>query len=201
MRFDTRRIRSVMACAMLGLITTAARAADNGVYAGIAVGHAETDVESISIPGFDSSVDDNDTGFKIMVGLRPLDWLGVEMNYVNLGQVSGNTGDLLPLRFRVEESGVDVLGLLFWDVAPVVDLFAKGGFIRWDADTRFDSPLIGRRIRGSDRGTDLAFGAGAQVHFGSIAARLEYEYFDIDTPDDIANKPQMISLGVTYTFF
>jgi hypothetical protein len=35
------------------------------------------------------------------------------------------------------------------------------------------------------------------VHFGALAARLEYEAFDAQE----ASTPTLLSLGVTYTFF
>ena len=184
---------SMLACGLLGFAARV-HAADNGVYAGISLGSSQFDVQDSTVV----RTDDNDTGFKILLGLRPLDWVGVEINYVNLGQARGDAGGFPFSDFRSDQSGVDVMGLLFLDAGPV-DLFAKGGLIRWDADTRFNSPLFGS-IRVSDNGTDAVFGAGAQVRLGSFAARLEYEHFDIDT-DGLADKPDLISLGLTYTFF
>lgn len=187
-----RFVKGLCACALFGLFANA-HAADNGVYAGITVGQAETDVDAL----LDGAIDDSDTGFKIVLGLRPLDWIGVEMNYVNLGEVSAGGGSPLSGGFKVEQTGVDVVGLLFLDVG-MVDFYAKGGLIRWDADIRFNTIFGGGR--GSENGTDAVFGAGAQLRFGSFAARLEYEKFNIDT-GSFADKPQMISLGLTYTFF
>jgi hypothetical protein len=183
-----------MACAMLGLFASA-HAADNGVYAGFSVGESKANVDSF----FGGSVDEKDTGFKIFTGLRPLDWLGVEISYVNLGQVSADTPFIGgSSRSHVKTSGVDAVGLLFWDVG-MFDVFAKGGLIRWDASGTVDG-FFGR-FPVNDSGTDLVWGAGAQVRFGSLAARLEYERFDIDASEGFAGKPQMISLGLTYTFF
>jgi hypothetical protein len=194
-----------MASAMLGLFATA-HAADNGVYAGLSVGHVDSDVEGVSLPQpfqITTSVDDKDTGFKLSVGLRPLDWVAVEMGYVNFGEVSTNTTVTgLPgaISTRTKLTGFDVVGLLFAEVGPV-DLFAKGGLIRWDANLRISSPLVFTTNRASDNGTDAVFGAGAQMHFGSLAGRLEYEYFNIGDSNGSGGKPKMISVGVTYTFF
>ena len=48
----------------------------------------------------------------------------------------------------------------------------------------------------SDDGTEFAWGGGAQVRFGSLGARLEYDHFDIDNTDGL----DLYTLGVTWTF-
>jgi hypothetical protein len=189
-----RALQVLMACAMFGLIATA-QAADNGVYAGIAVGQSKTDVQSFFD---DDEVDEEDTGFKLLLGLRPLDWLGVEVNYVYLGEVSGGADFPDFTSFRVKQTGFGASGVLFYDIATF-DLFAKAGLIRWDASRTVDT-FFGR-FNVSDKGTDLTWGAGAQARFGSLAARLEYERYEIDESDGFIGKPHLISLGLTWTFF
>jgi hypothetical protein len=188
-----RLLRSISACLLAGLLAGTCHAADNGVYAGGSVGQAKTDLHD----GLDSILDGKDTAFKLIVGLRPLDWLGVELSYVDLGEVTQDVGGGPIGNFRLDEAGFDAFGMLFYDIANV-DLFAKGGFIRWDTRASVNT-IFGRNGR-DDQGTDLAWGAGAQVRFGSLAARLEYEHFDIDTPPGF-DAPDLISLGVTWTFF
>jgi hypothetical protein len=190
-----RSLRWILACAVGALsLTGVGHAADNGVYAGASLGQAKTDLSG----GLDSVLDGKDTAFKLIVGLRPLDWLGVELSYVDLGEVTQRSGSALGNRdFRFDEAGFDAFGVLFYDIA-MVDLFAKGGFIRWDTQSSVRT-FFGRSIS-DDQGTDLAYGVGAQARFGSLAARLEYEHFDIDVPSGF-DAPDLISLGVTWTFF
>jgi len=191
-----RSLRFLLACAVATLLAGNCYAADNGVYAGGSLGQAKTDLSG----GLDSVLDGKDTAFKLIVGLRPLDWLGVELSYVDLGEVTQRGGSGNPLGssdFRLDEAGFDAFGVLFYDIA-MVDLFAKGGFIRWDTQSSVRS-FFGRSIS-DDQGTDLAYGVGAQARFGSLAARIEYEHFDIDTPRGF-DAPDLISLGVTWTFF
>src|SRR5687768_14692627 len=67
----------------LGLMAAApnAQAADNGFYLGAGISQANTE---LSIEDFGSDdVDDN--GFKLIAGFRPLDFLAVEANYMDLG--------------------------------------------------------------------------------------------------------------------
>jgi hypothetical protein len=193
-----RYLPHVSACALMGVFATA-HAADNGVYAGLAVGQSTTDVARLA----NESVDEKDTGFKLILGLRPLDWVGVEVDYIDLGEVSRGNSTTGPFQsftaFRLKETGFGATGVLFYDIANV-DLFAKAGLVRWDGEATLNT-FFGR-FRVNDSGTDLRWGAGAQVRLGSLAARLEYERFEIDEGEGFTDgKPQMVSLGVTWTFF
>lgn len=191
-----RTLRYLAACGMLGLFATA-HAADNGVYAGVSIGQARTDVVKFFA---NDPVDEEDTGFKLVLGLRPLDWLGVEVDYVYLGEVSRGGGTFPDFTgFRLKQTGFGATGVLFYDIA-MFDFFAKAGLIRWDQQASLDS-FFGR-FNLNDNGADLRWGLGAQAHFGSLAARLEFERFEIDESEGFTDsKPQMLSLGVTWTFF
>jgi hypothetical protein len=72
---------------------------------------------------------------------------------------------------------------------PIIDLFGKVGFAR--LDTQIDSGSF--RLDETD--TDLAWGVGGQLNFGSFAVRAEYERFQTDSGD-----PDMISVGFAWTF-
>jgi hypothetical protein len=192
-----RTLQYLLAGAMFGMIATA-QAADNGVYAGVSVGQGQADVE----PLFGEEVDEKDTGFKLLLGLRPLDWVGVEVSYFNLGEISReDTFSGTPFSgtaFRVKRTGFGASGVLFYDIANV-DLFAKAGLFQWDSRGSFRS-FFGS-FGGNETGTDFGFGVGAQVRFGSLAARLEFEKYQIDDSDGLFGKPQMLSVGMTWTFF
>jgi opacity protein-like surface antigen len=175
------------------LFTGTAWAADNGIYAGLSVGQAKTDFDD----GIDDFFDGKDTAFKLVGGYRILDWLGVEVSYVDLGEIT-QRGDAPGLtRFRLEEAGFNVYGVLFYDIANF-DVFAKAGLIQSQVHLTADS-FFGR-FDESDNSTDLAWGVGAQVRFGSLAARLEYERFELDAGAGF-DTPDMISVGATWTFF
>jgi hypothetical protein len=160
----------------IGLLAAgAAAAADNGVYLGAGV--ARSDIKSD-----DSFFDGDDTKFKIIAGVRPLDWLAFEVNYVDFGEIEGPVGSL-------ELKGYDAFALGLFEVG-LVDFFVKAGVVRFDQKTDFFSPEI------DDGGLDPAYGAGVQAHFGSIGARLEYERFENDDLDDAST----LSVSVTWTF-
>lgn len=170
--------KAILATGLL-LASTATMAADNGIYLGASLGQANVDIERGPV-----RVDGDDTGFKFIAGIRPLDWFAVEASYVNFGEVDDG-----PL--AADTDGISAFGVFFLPVGPI-DVFAKGGLISFDSTVKVDSGVSIRR----DDGTDLAYGVGVQFRLLSLAVRAEYEKFDIDDFED-AN---MFSIGLTYTF-
>jgi OOP family OmpA-OmpF porin len=169
--------KALLATALL-LASTAAMAADNGIYLGASLGDANVDIDQGVV-----QVDESDTGFKIIAGIRPLDWFGVEANYVNFGEPENG-------QLSAEADAITGFGVFFLPLGPV-DVFAKGGVVSYDTNIKFQGRDIFR-----DDGTDFAYGVGVQFRLLSLGVRAEYEKFEIDNIDD-AN---MLSIGVTYTF-
>lgn len=183
---------ALIGCAFILWSSGTALAADNGFYLGAGLTQASLDTSSDFVQDApdDFSIDDDDNGFKFIAGIRPLDWLAIEANYVDFGSVSAGD-DTLGGEFEL--SGIDAFAVGLIPV-PFIDIFGKVGAIRWDADARVT--LGGQTFSDSESGTDIAYGAGIQAHLGSLAGRLEYERFEVDDTEEVA----MITLGVTYTF-
>ena len=76
---------------------------------------------------------------------------------------------------------------------PLVDLYVQAGVAYWETKGSLSSITVSRF---KDDGTEFAYGAGVQAHFGSLGARLEYESFDIEDTNGI----DLFSLGLTWTF-
>jgi opacity protein-like surface antigen len=169
---------------LLTLCGGSAIAADNGFYLGASLGQSNVQLEEQSL-----KFDGTDTAYKIIAGFRPLDWLGVEMNYVDFGNPDDSIGNAT---IKSDGNGVSAFAIGFLAVGPV-DLFVKGGLINWDATIK--SPSL-PALSVDDSGTDFAYGAGVQFRFLSLSVRGEYEVFDIGSLDD-AN---LLSVGVTWTF-
>jgi Outer membrane protein beta-barrel domain len=176
----SRRVPAIIASFGLLLAAGAASAADNGIYFGASLGDANVEIDQ----GL-AQIDASDTGFKLIAGIRPLDWFGVEVNYVNFGEPEQG-----PL--AVDADGFTGSAVFFLPVGPV-DVFAKGGIVSWDGSVDIDG---GGGTLFQEDGTDLAYGIGAQFRVWSLSIRAEYEIFDLDDVED-AN---MLSLGVTFTF-
>ena len=182
-------MRKLVAFVALVLIGTCASAADNGFYLGAALS-----VDSTLDGGqFQSDLDIKNRPFKFIVGFRPLDHFGIEANYVDFGKAE----QALP----IPDTGIEA-DAKFYDAfavgylpLPLVDFYIKAGIVRWETDVRLTT-VAGPQPLASDSGTDFAYGAGAQLRFGSLAARLEYEEFQVSDAD----KVDLLSLGVTWTF-
>ena len=172
----------LFAAALLTLPVLPAVAADNGFYLGGSVGQANLKIDDLTNGIQTADFDADDTAFKLIAGIRPLDWLGVEAAYVNFGEPEDT---VLGQKLQADGDGISAFAVGFLATGPV-DLFAKLGLISWDS-----------KIGGTfdDDGTDLAYGVGAQFRVLGLSIRAEYEKFDISDVD-----LDMISVGVTYTF-
>ncbi len=164
-----------LALMMLCLASGAAAAADNGLYLGGGLGRSDFKL--------DAPLDATDTTWKAIAGVRLLDSLGVELNYTDFGKATVPTGVACialvgancPSTTKVEGSALSAFAVGFLDF-PVIDLFGKVGLARGDAKLR--TPGF-PTFSASDSNTDLAWGAGIQAHFLSLAVRAEYERYKI----------------------
>lgn len=177
--------RASLAASALLLLSAQTFAADNGIYLGGSLGQAGTEFNDSEL---DLSFKGHDTGFKVIGGFRPLDFLGFELNYVDLGKPD-DTVDSVKIESKAHGISGFAVGFL---PLPFMDLFAKVGAVSWNAKVSF--PELQESAK--ENGTDLAYGVGGQVRFGSLAARLEYERFEIEDLD----KVDLISVGLTWTF-
>jgi len=170
--------------ALLTLGCASANAADNGFYLGWSLGQS-----SIQLTEQALKFDGTDTAYKLIAGLRPLDWLGVEANYVDFGSPDDTVGGV---NIKSDGSGFSAYAVGFLPVGPV-DLLAKAGLVNWDASLSAPA-LPGASL--DESGTDLSYGVGVQFRFLSLSLRGEYEVFRIEELDDV----KLFSIGLTWTF-
>jgi hypothetical protein len=172
----------------LAAIAPQAAAADNGFYFGAGV--TKTDFD-ISVDDFDGEESFDDNSFKIIAGFRPLDWLAIEANYIDLGDVEFDDGSGVSIDTRAITASA-----LFIKEFQVIDIYARAGFAKWDADYALSG--VGSV---SDDGWEPTFGVGVGAHFGSLGLRAEYERFSTEAlDDDINTDVSTLSLSFTYTF-
>jgi opacity protein-like surface antigen len=176
-----------------------ASAADSpGMYLGASAGESWVDA---SVPPLGSTDFHRvDTGYQVMLGIRPVPFLGAELDYLDLGRANGGI-DFTPVDVRMR--GGAAFGMLYLPLpVPTVDLFAKAGVARFQTIVEGGSPFAcgypcGPALFRDDRDTTgLALGAGAQFRIGPVAIRTEYEHFNA-----AGGNPSLASVGATWTFF
>lgn len=185
-----------IAAAVLLVCPSAAFAADNGIFLGAAVAEVSTDYDWRLGPQSIGAVSE-DTGFKLIGGIRPFDAFAIEVDYMDFGTTSvpifvacpALVGFPCPDRASIDTRALSVsaLGML---ALPLIDIYGRLGVARWESDRE----VLFTSSR-SEEGTDPVIGVGAQIRVGSFALRLEYERFDRPR-----GSVDMTSLAFTYTF-
>ena len=183
-------MRMLLPALTLALVGTAAQAADNGFYLGAGVSQVKLD--NVGHDFNTGNLNDfklDNTSWKLIGGFRPLDQFAVELNYVDLGSENRRVGTV---NFNADGKAYGAFAVGLLPIGPI-DLYAKGGLVRWESNASADGPL---GFRFDDKGTELGYGAGVQGRLGSLGARLEYEQFDVNHTDGV----ELLTLGVTWTF-
>ena len=179
------RHRPLLIMMMLGATFGAAQAAV-GPYAGASVGRSTISDDS-SFPPLNFK--EEDTGYSVFGGFRSM-FLGIEAGYVDFGKPEGEAGGGLDA--KVEASGWDLMAIGTIPLGKRFEIFGKFGVIKWDTKFSFSNGLSG-----SDSGSDTMWGAGVALRFGGhLAARLEYQNYDISSIDTV----EMTSAGLEFRF-
>lgn len=186
-----------------------------GLYAGLGVGR------STMGNGFDvyapyefgaTPLAKSELGWKALIGVRPIPWLGGELEYIDFGTsrtgaepatiVGGfNNGQFLG------GSGTDRAGAAFAvGYLPVPsgwpELFGKVGWARlWGSYSYTSDSYLGTAYTSQTADSrGLAFGAGVQMHFGGLGVRAEYERVEGTQNYGPHEEPTLISASVFWSF-
>jgi hypothetical protein len=191
----TGTVAVAMAVAMaMAALTASPAGAESGLYLGASVGRTTLAIDDVDLDleSFDFEADD--TAYKVIVGYRLLGFLAVEGSYIDFGSLSDSIDTIEgTASLEAELTGFDAVAMGMLPLG-IADLFVKAGVVVWDADLR--SALGELSVEESDSGTDLVYGAGAQVRFKGLAVRAEIEFFDVADADNL----YLITVGATYTF-
>jgi hypothetical protein len=164
----------------LSLAATVARA-DNGFFY-LGAGVVRNSVSDITALG--GLPDIKNTSWKAYIGVRPLDWLAAEGDYIDLG--SGDSASS-----HADGNAVAVYAVGFLPIPlPIVDIFGKAGFAHWKLNGNVNSLVSPGSL--STNGSEFAWGIGAQAHISIVGARLEYENFNVPN----TSGARVVSLSV-----
>lgn len=182
---------------VLLLVASSAYCEPAGWYAGASLGrsHYQETCDGIRANGFVGSCDDVDLGWRVWAGRGLTDHVGVELGYVDFGNVKGNGN------FNVDSSirGWTLHGVLSWPVNDRFTVFGKAGLIAAKVSTN--------RTGFSADDRDIAPGAGAGATYkmtDQLNLRAEWEFFGKvgdsspgATGDDTVD---LMSLGLEYHY-
>ncbi len=199
------RSRRLLSSAILVICASGPVAAADllGFYVGGAVGQAQVAAE-VPNPFIAQSDTFKQThsAFKLMVGVRPISFVGAEISYMDFGDPSGS---LFGYSANVSMKGESAFGLLYLPVPPIIDVFAKAGVARLQSAASGYAPNLSlvcvagipcgtSPFQLDETNTGFAAGAGGQLKFGRWAVRAEYERFNAT-----GENPYLLSLGFTWT--
>jgi len=121
----------------------------------------------------------SNTSWKAFAGLRPLNWLAAEMDYIDLGSGSSTTSSSAGnVTAHADGKALAAYAVGFLPIPlPVVDVYGKAGLARWKLNGDVNSLVSPGSL--STNGTEFAWGIGVQAHISMFGARLEYENFNI----------------------
>jgi len=187
-----------------------------GFYLGAGVGRSQvrTDVQ-FAAPTFGPlGFSEKETGWKVIVGIRPLSVIGAEAEYIDFGSASGTTG-IAPTATRAgitatatsrpKAPALFAVGYLPIPV-PHLDVFAKAGAAALKSSVHASGqglcptsmpcllPIFIPPYSASGTSTRFTYGAGVQVKLASLAVRAEYERIHSSSGD-----PDLLSLALTWS--
>jgi opacity protein-like surface antigen len=193
-------VARIVACISAVSLAVGVHAADLlGLYAGAAVGESRVEANVPSVGDFKR----NHSAFELTAGIRPISLIGAELSYIDFGHPRDHINAVDTASTDVAEKGAAAFGMVYLPV-PVVDVFLKAGIARLQstlnssrigvATCTVTSPNCGL-IRLDRTNTGFAAGAGAQLKFGSLSVRAEYQRFSA-----AGGNPSLLSLGLLWTF-
>jgi len=168
-------MRSLMLLTVLAFAAGAAHAENGFFYVGAGV--VRNSLSDITDLG--GLPDLSNTSWKAFAGVRPLNWLAGELDYIDLGSGSStSTTSAGNVTAHADGSALAAYAVGFLPIPlPIVDVYGKAGLARWKLNGDVNSLVSPGSV--STNGTEFAWGIGVQAHISMIGARLEYENFNV----------------------
>lgn len=208
------RISSAVA-ALAGVVTlgiSTAALADNplGIYVGAGVGESQIGNNNNYYDpyGYGGGFHDHDAAWKVLVGLRPLPFVGAELEYIDFGNAGGNDGyysSYYDYGVSAHPKATVLYGLGYLPLPlPFLDVYGKLGVARLQTDNSYfynvpctssSSGTCSVESRFDQQNTKFAYGAGVQAKWQDFAFRGEYERISSSYGD-----PNTVMVSLTWTF-
>ncbi len=154
-----------------------------GFYLGAGVGQFNAGIDDVNqIDNAVSKWKADDTAYKIFGGYRFNPFLGVELDYLNLGKPSGNVVPGFNVDSAVDGWAPYVVGTV--PLGRYFEVFGRLGYYFYDATTAVTDTLD-NRVAFKEDSSSLAWGGGIGANIGEkFNLRFEYERYDLRGLDD-----------------
>ncbi|HET9472309.1 MAG TPA: porin family protein [Steroidobacteraceae bacterium] len=155
----------------------------SGFYIGGGAGQFNASIDDVD--DLDETVqgwDDDDTAYKFFAGYRLNRFLAFELDYINLGEPSGEVVPGRNVDAAVDGFAPYVVGTL--PLGQYFEVYGRLGYYFYDA-TRGVQDEFDNRVQFDEESEDLVYGAGIGANIGEkFNIRAEYEKFDLAGLDD-----------------
>jgi hypothetical protein len=155
----------------------------SGFYLGAGVGQFNAHIDDVD--DVDATVDEwdeDDTAYKVFAGYRLNRFLAFELDYINLGEPSGNVVPGFNVDSSVDGFAPFVVGTV--PLGPYFEVYGRAGYYFYDATTGVTDALD-NRVEFDEESEDFVYGAGIGANLGEkFNLRFEYEKYDIEGLDD-----------------
>lgn len=209
--------RSLVAIALCTLCVSPAFAQDDGYYTGQPHFYLGADAGQSTIRNDFLGFNQHGVGFDVRAGVRPIPFLGAEIEYVDLGNRHDFSDCFAFCSYgtHIDSQGGAAFGVAYLPIPhSLVDLYGKAGVARLQTRTTsiiappgacnpyqtcpaFIGPGHPADVsyRTDTTDTDFAWGAGVQVHWWNFAFRGEFQQFQTQN-----GHPNLVSAGFTWMF-
>jgi hypothetical protein len=155
----------------------------SGFYIGGGAGQFNAHIDDVD--DVDATVDEwdeDDTAYKFFAGYRLNRFLAFELDYINLGEPSGNVVPGFNVDSSVDGFAPYVVGTI--PLGRFFEVYGRAGYYFYDA-TRGVTDTLDNRVQFDEESEDFVYGAGIGANLGEkFNVRFEYEKFDIEGLDD-----------------
>lgn len=139
----------------------------------------------------DTSFDEDAAMLKAYLGTTITPYWSVELGYENFDEASD-------IDSSAELDGVSLATRLSLPLNEHFSVYAKGGWLEWNADIHTDTPVVGR-VSSEFDGGDWLYGAGLGLKLSEhVNMRVEYTRYKLE--EKIDPDMDVASLSVEYLF-
>ena len=174
-----------------------------GVYIGIDYLNNKIDT---GVTNISSNLDEKDTGYSLYAGMPINENLDIEISYQDFGEasLSGVSGDQFKVgsttyqftttaTIAAEADSFGIAAKPKYNINDNITVYGKLGIHSWESTLSVNAATGSANV--TEDGTDIFYGAGIQVAFNNLSARVGYTIYDLDGED-----VDSINAGLAFKF-